>query len=767
MALSSIHGFPRIGRRRELKVATEGYWAGSVSAGELDDTARRLRRENWQLMRDAGIDLIPSNDFSYYDQILDTTVLVGAVPPRYGHFGGDVSLETYFAMARGRQHATVDVTAMEMTKWFDTNYHYIVPELGPEVSFSLASSKPFDEYAEARDLGIETKPALIGPLTYLLQGKPGEGVDEDFDRLSLLDPLLDVYAEVLGKLGELGADWIELHEPAFVQERDQDELDALRRAYDRLAAVPGRPRISVTTYFDHAGAALPVLKELPIEGVGLDFQHGPRNLKLLKEIGGLGDKVLFAGLVDGRNIWINDLRASLEKLDGLRGLAGELVVSTSCSLQHVPIDLDAETTLDDELRSWMAFARQKAAELVTLAKGADDLGPIYRELERNAAVLGARARSPRTRDPAVRERVSALTEAHTTRHSEFAVRRAAQRERLGLPAFPSTTIGSFPQTAEVRGARAALRSGEIDEAEYESRIKAEIERVIRLQEDIGLDVLVHGEPERNDMVQYFGEQLKGYGFTENAWVQSYGSRYVRPPIIFGDVARPHPMTVEWIIYAQSLTDRPVKGMLTGPVTMLKWSFVRDDQPESETCQQIALAIRDEVADLEEGHVGVVQVDEPAIREGLPLRRDRWCEYLEWAVHSFRLATSGVRDETQVQTHMCYSEFGDILEQIQRMNADVLLIEAARSRMELLHDWASTGYDKDVGPGVYDIHSPRVPPAEEIAELLREAARVLKPEQLWVNPDCGLKTRRYEEAEPALHNMVQAARQLREEQPVQA
>jgi 5-methyltetrahydropteroyltriglutamate--homocysteine methyltransferase len=768
MALSSIHGFPRIGPRRELKVATEGYWAGTVSADELHETARALRRENWRLMRDAGIDLIPSNDFSYYDQVLDTTALVGAVPPRYGHTGGGIGLDTYFAMARGRQDGGVDVTAMEMTKWFDTNYHYIVPELGPDVSFSLASSKPFDEYAEALELGIQTKPALIGPVTYLLLGKSGDGVDEDFDRLSLLGGLLDVYAQVLGRLGGLGAAWIELHEPAFVQDRERAEFDALLHAYERLAAVSGRPRICVTTYFDHAGEAVPLLKELPIEGVGLDFQRGPRNLELLDEAGGLGDKALFAGLVDGRNVWINDLGASLAQIDRLTGLAGELVVSTSCSLQHVPIDLDAEVALDDELRSWMAFAHQKVGELATLAKGAEDRGSISGELDRNGAALAARASSPRTRNPAVRERVAALTDDDVERASGFDVRRQAQRRRLDLPAFPTTTIGSFPQTAEVRGARAALRSGDIDEAEYWRRMRAEIERGIRLQEELGLDVLVHGEPERNDMVQYFGEQMEGYAFTESAWVQSYGSRYVRPPVIFGDVMRPNPMTVEWITYAQSLTDKPVKGMLTGPVTMLKWSFVRDDQPESDTCLQIALAIRDEVADLETAGVGIIQVDEPAIREGLPLRRERWEEYLDWAVRSFRLATSGVRDETQVQTHMCYSEFGDILEQIQRMNADVLLIEAARSRMELLHDWARTGYDKDVGPGVYDIHSPRVPPAEEMVEMLREAARVLDAEQLWVNPDCGLKTRRYEEAEPALRNMVQAAKLLREElQPARA
>jgi 5-methyltetrahydropteroyltriglutamate--homocysteine methyltransferase len=758
MALSSIHGLPRVGAHRELKFATEAHWAGRLSEDELHDTARRIRRENWQLMRKAGIGLIPSNDFSYYDQVLDTTTLVGAVPRRYGHPGGQVGLETYFAMARGRQ----DVTAMEMTKWFDTNYHYIVPELGPDTSFALGSSKPFDEYAEARELGVQTKPALIGPVTYLLLGKPGEGVDADFDRLSLLEPLLEVYAEVIGRLGELGADWVELHEPTFVENREPAELDALRRAYERLAEVRGRSRICVTTYFDHVGEALPVLKELPIEGVGLDLVRGPRNLELLREAGGLGDKALFAGVVDGRNVWAGDLRASLAVLEELRGLTEERVVSTSCSLQHVPLDVDAETSLGYELQSWMAFARQKVRELATVAEGLDDPESVSGELDRNAAMLAARRMSQQTRNPAVRARVAALTKEDARRAGDFDARRAAQRERLGLPNFPTTTIGSFPQTAELRTTRAGLRNEEIDEAEYERRMRAEIERVVRLQEDLGLDVFVHGEPERNDMVQYFGEQMEGYAFTENGWVQSYGSRYVRPPIVFGDVSRAHSITVEWIAYAQSLTDKPVKGMLTGPVTLLKWSFVRDDQPEAETCRQIALAIRDEVADLEAAGVGIIQVDEPAIREGLPLRHESWDEYLEWAVESFRLATSRVRNETQIQTHMCYSEFGDILNHIQRMNADVLLIEAARSRMELLYDWARTRYDKGVGPGVYDIHSPRVPPAEEMAELLRAAARVLSPEQLWVNPDCGLKTRRYAEAEPALRNMVQAARQLREE-----
>jgi 5-methyltetrahydropteroyltriglutamate--homocysteine methyltransferase len=753
MALSNVHGFPRIGRRRELKFATEGYWAGEASGEELTEAARAIRRENWALMRRAGIDLIPSGDFSLYDQMLDVTALVGAVPERFR----DVE-DPYFAMARG----TADAPAMEMTKWFDTNYHFIVPELTPDTSFELSGTKPFDDYLEARDLGIQTKPVLVGPVTYLLLSKPGEGAPEELDLLTLLDPLVEVYAQAVGRLGELGADWVELHEPAFVEDRGEPELAALRQAYLRLGEVGGRPRIAVMTYFDHAGEALSVLRDLPLEGIGLDFTRGARNVELLREVGGLGEKALFAGVVDGRNVWANDLRASLGLLEDLRSRAEEIVVSTSCSLQHVPIDLDDEPALDEEVKGWMAFAVQKLHELTTLARALEDPAEMAAELDENADAQERRRSSTRTRNPAVRDRVAALSEADTRRDGAFEERRELQRERLGLPSFPTTTIGSFPQTGDLRAARTALRRGELDEAEYEQRMRAEVERVIRLQEDLGLDVLVHGEPERNDMVQYFGERMEGYAFTDNAWVQSFGSRYVRPPIVYGDVARPEPITVGWITYAQSLTDRPVKGMLTAPLTMLKWSFVRDDQPEADTCHQIALALRDEVLDLEAAGVPIVQVDDPAIREGLPLRRERWDNYLEWAVESFRICSSGVRNETQIVTHMCYSEFGDILDHIQRMDADVLLIEAARSRMELLHDWARTGFRGDVGPGVYDIHSPRVPPAEEMAGLLRAAARVLEPDQLWVNPDCGLKTRRYEEVEPALRNMVDAARELRKE-----
>ena len=767
MALSNVAGFPRIGPNRELKFATEGYWRGEVSEEDLLATAKGIRTENWRTMQAAGIDLIPSNDFSLYDHVLDAIALVGAVPGRYEHGSGPVGLETYFAMARGRQAEGVDVTAMEMTKWFDTNYHYIVPELGPDTSFSLSSSKPFDEHAEAmEELGIDTVPVIVGPVSFLLLGKAADGTPEDFDRLGLLEPLIEVYGEVLERLAEQGATWVQLDEPCFVEDRSERELDALRLAYEELAKVHERTRICLKTYFDHAGDAYGVLRDLPVEGVGLDFHRGPKNVELIANEGGLEDQWLFAGIVDGRNVWINELEHSLDLLGGLRDRCEELVVSTSCSLLHTPVDLDAEPpsdALDDELRSWMAFAKQKVNEVAVLARGlGEGREGIAGELDRNDRALEDRSNSHRTRNPSVRERVEALTDEDASRDSDFETRREAQRAHLDLPLFPTTTIGSYPQTAEIRQARAELREGKIDRTEYEERMRSEIERVIRFQEEVGLDVLVHGEPERNDMVQYFAEQMEGYVFTQNAWVQSYGSRYVRPPIIFGDVRRPEPMTVDWILYAQSLSEKPVKGMLTAPVTMLQWSFVRDDQPRSETCEQLALAIRDEVADLEAAGIKVIQVDEPAIREGLPLRRERWNEYLEWAVYCFRVSTAVARDETQIQTHMCYSDFGDIMEQIQGMDADVLLIEAARSRMELLHDWERTGYAQEIGPGVYDIHSPRVPPAEEMADLLEAAARVLRPEQLWVNPDCGLKTRTWDEVEPALRNMVQAAKQLREQ-----
>ena len=767
MALSNISGFPRIGPARELKFATESFWRGEGSEEDLLTTAREIRIANWKRMRDAGIDLIPSNDFSLYDQVLDTIALVGAVPERYGWKGGDVTLEEYFAMARGRQTDGVDVTAMEMTKWFDTNYHYIVPELGPSTEFSLSSSKPFDEHAEAMsELGIETVPVLVGPVSLLLLSKPADGVSDDFDPLDLLEGLVEVYGEVLEKLAGQGASWVQLDEPCFVEDRTEKELDALRLAYEELSKVHERPRILIKTYFDHVGEAYGVLRDLPVEGIGLDLHRGRHNVELIAEQGGLEDKWLFAGIVDGRNVWICDLEHSLDLVAGLADRVGQLVVSTSCSLLHSPMDLDAEPTggdedLDDELRSWMSFAVQKLGEVSTLAKGlAGGREAIAEELDANDRALDSRRTSHRTRNPEVRSRVEALTEADSRRDSEFSKRQAAQREKLGLPLYPSTTIGSYPQTTEIRTARAELREGKIDFAAYKERMESEIQKVISFQEEVGLDVLVHGEPERNDMVQYFGEQMMGYAFTQNAWVQSYGSRCVRPPIIFGDVSRPAPMTVDWHVYAQSLTELPVKGMLTGPVTMLQWSFVRDDQPRSETCKQLALAVRDEVHDLVAAGAGIVQVDEPAIREGLPLRREEWAEYLDWAVECFRISTSGVGDEIQIQTHMCYSDFGDIMDHIQAMDADVLLIEAARSRMELLGDWEKQGYAQEIGPGVYDIHSPRVPSVEEMSELLEAAAGVLSPDQVWVNPDCGLKTRAWPETEEALRNMVEAAKRVR-------
>ncbi len=809
MALSAIHGYPRIGAQRELKRATERYWDGRLSREELEETGRELRLDAWRRMHDASIDLIPSNTFSFYDHVLDTTAMVGAVPARYGwdpagasdrgtggasaggnSGGGAVDLDLYFAMARGAQDARsgLDVTAMEMTKWFDTNYHYLVQELSAGTRFRLASTKPLDEYLEARAAGIETMPVLLGPLTYLLLGKGHDergAVDHDFDRLSLLPQLLEVYSALLGRLRDAGAQWVQLDEPALVLDRTPEELAALRTAYETLAAAAGSAsgasegdhsasgdsanvgmQLLVQTYFGDVDNAYHALAALPVAAIGLDFHRGQRNIDLLRRHGPPGGKRLVAGVVDGRNVWINDLTASLELLSELGSLVGEdrLIVASSCSLMHAPVELEREERLDPDLRSWLAFANQKVEEVATLARALDDREQAAERFAANAAALESRRRSERVNNPRVRERVASTSEADYRRRGSVTERRTAQRARFALPAFPTTTIGSFPQTPELRRARSRRESGDLDEAEYDRVIEDEIERVIRLQEEIGLDVLVHGEPERNDMVEHFGERLDGFAFTRFGWVQSYGSRYVKPPIIFGDVARPGPMTVRWARYAQSLTERPVKGMLTGPVTILNWSFVRDDQPRSETCRQIALAIRDEVMDLEDAGIGVIQIDEPALREGLPLRRGDWTSYLGWAVPCFRLATSGVRDETQVQTHMCYAEFNEVIGAISDLDADVLLIENARSGAELLEVFRDFRYEKQIGPGVYDIHSPRVPTAEEMAAHLRDATAVLDRDLLWVNPDCGLKTRRYEETEPSLRHLVQAAKSMREQPP---
>ena len=769
MATSSIVGYPRIGRRRELKRATEGYWDGTTSRDELLATGRDLRLEAWRRMAEAGIDLIPSNTFSFYDQVLDATAMVGAVPARYGWDPAvtpEIDLDLYFAMARGEQDATRDVTAMEMTKWFDTNYHYLVPEFTPDQQFRLAGNKPLAEYREARAAGIETVPVLVGPITYLLVGKVHTAagvVDHAFDRLSLLDRLLPVYEAVVRSLAAAGARWIQLDEPVLVYDRSPAELAALRRAYERLAAAAGDSRLVVQTYFGEVDEAFHTLAALPVAAIGLDLVRGPRNLALLRRHG-LRGKYLFAGVVDGRNVWITDLERSLATLRELRTIAGRdrVIVSSACSLQHVPIELAQERRLDGELTSWLAFANQKVDEVALLAKALDTptASDVTDALAANRAALESRRDSPRTNNPLVRDRVSATTAADYERGADVRARRSRQRARLGLPAFPTTTIGSFPQTPDLRRARAAFDRGDLTTDAYEQVIAHEIAHVIRLQEEIGLDVLVHGEPERSDMVEYFGEQLEGFAFTRLGWVQSYGSRYVRPPIVFGDVWRPNAMTVRWITYAQSLTPRPVKGMLTGPVTILNWSFVRDDQPRAETCRQIALAIRDEVVDLEAAGVAVIQIDEPALREGLPLRRRDWTAYLAWAIPCFRLSACGVRDDTQIHTHMCYAEFNDIIEAISDMDADVISIENSRSDAELLEVFRQFEYDKEIGPGVYDIHSPRVPSQPEIAERLREATAVLKRDLVWVNPDCGLKTRRYEETEPSLRHMVAAARQLR-------
>jgi 5-methyltetrahydropteroyltriglutamate--homocysteine methyltransferase len=755
-----VYGYPRQGPDRELKKAVEGYWAGRVTAEALRAAAARLRRDAWRQLADAGLDEVPTGDFSLYDHMLDTTVMVGAIPARHRAAVEADALDGYFAMARGAREAA----PLEMTKWFDTNYHYLVPELGPDTVFRADSSKPAAELREAVALGHAARPALVGPVSYLLLAKPAPGVASDFAPVTLLDRLLPVYAEVLAELRAAGAEWVQLDEPALVQDRSPGELSAAARAYRELGGLADRPKILVATYFDRLGAALPALARAPIEGLGLDFT-GPAaaNLDDLAAAGGLPGRRLVAGVVDGRNVWVNDLERSLSTLATLLGLAGRVDVAASCSLLHVPLDTEAERGLDPQVARWLAFARQKTAEVVTLARGlADGAGAIAGQLAANRADLTSRAASALTRDPTVRGRAAAVAPAETRRAEPYAQRAAAQRARLRLPVLPTTTIGSFPQTPELRAARADLHAGRIDQAAYDERIAAEIRAVVAFQEQAGLDVLVHGEAERNDMVQYFAERLAGYLATQHGWVQSYGTRYVRPPILAGDVSRPEPMTVRWAQYAQALTDRPVKGMLTGPVTMLAWSYVRDDQPLADTARQVALALREEVADLEAAGVAVIQVDEPALRETLPLRAADRAAYLAWATAAFRLATSGVRADTQIHTHMCYAEFGDILPAIDELDADVISLEAARSHMRIADELAAAGYPREVGPGVYDIHSPRVPDVAEVAALLRKGMAAIPPDRMWANPDCGLKTRGWPEVRASLENLVAAAGQVRTE-----
>ncbi len=767
----STLGFPRIGPRRELKTALEGYWAGKITAKALLDTATALRAATWACQHAAGVTHIPSNDFSLYDHVLDTSVMVGAIPAIYGWRGGEVSLETYFALARGTQGAADGdacaghgshghgLPALEMTKWFDTNYHYMVPEFAPGQAFSLASTKPVDMFLEAKRLGYHTRPVLLGPVTYLLLGKSRDGA---LDLLSLLPGLLPVYAEVLRRLAAAGADWVQIDEPALVLDLDDRRRDAFKAAYSALAQAAPTLKLLLTPYFGALGDNLEMTLGLPVAGLHLDVVRAPEQLDLVGAKAP-ANLVLSLGLIDGRNVWRADLEALLDRIEPLlkRRGADRLIVAPSCSLLHVPVDLRLETALDADLKSWLAFAVQKAEELAALGRALNEgRGAVAAALAASTQAAVARKTSPKIHNPAVQQRTAAVTAAMMQRHAVFETRRRIQRQHLLLPKFPTTTIGSFPQTEAVRKARAAHAKGSLSDGDYAAFLRNETAAAVRWQEDIGIDVLVHGEFERNDMVQYFGEQLAGYAFTKHGWVQSYGSRYVRPPIIFGDVSRPKPMTVEWSSYAQSLTKKPMKGMLTGPVTMLQWSFVRDDIPRAATCRQIALSLRDETIDLEKAGIRVIQIDEPAIREGLPLRKAAWKAYLDWAVECFRLAASGVADGTQIHTHMCYSEFNDIIAAIGAMDADVISIETARSKMELLDAFTNYRYPNEIGPGVYDIHAPRLPSVEEMTDLLVKARRSLDADQIWVNPDCGLKTRKWDEVRPALVNMVQAAKQVR-------
>lgn len=756
MIQAHILGFPRIGADRELKKAVEAYWKGQLTQDALKEAGRGLRERHWALQRQAGLDWVAVGDFAWYDQVLEMSATLGVVPPRFGWTGGDVDLDTYFRMARGTAPTGTPAYACEMTKWFDTNYHYIVPEFQPDQAFRLSSTRLFDQVAEARALGHTVKPVLIGPLTYLWLGKTKGG---NTDRLALLERILPVYREILQRLQGLGVDWVQIDEPALALDLPRAWLDAYPRAY---AALEGPVKLLVATYFEGIADRADLVARLPVAGWHVDLVRAPAQAvavaKALKPT-----QLLSLGVIDGRNIWAADLQKALEQVRAVQThFKGAVAVAASCSLLHVPVDLERETALDSEMRGWLAFAVQKLDEIqaVRLAAQGDEAAAAA-AFRRSQAAVASRRSSKRIHNPAVKQRVAALTEQDARRTSAFPARRAVQQKDLKLPAYPTTTIGSFPQTPAIRNARSEFKAKRLDEAGYRAKMRAEIELAVRKQEEIGIDVLVHGEAERNDMVEYFGEQLEGFVFTQYGWVQSYGSRCVKPPVIFGDVSRPRPMTVEWARYAQSLTQRPMKGMLTGPVTILQWSFVRDDQPRSETTLQIALAIRDEVYDLEQAGIRVIQIDEPAVREGLPLREAQRAAYLDWAVRAFKIASSPVRDVTQIHTHMCYAEFNDIIDAVAAMDADVITIETSRSDMELLDAFVNFRYPNEIGPGVYDIHSPRIPETDDMVRLLRKAAQVLPPEHLWVNPDCGLKTRNWPEVEQALRNMVAAARILRQ------
>ncbi|OOG66247.1 5-methyltetrahydropteroyltriglutamate--homocysteine S-methyltransferase [Rhodanobacter sp. B04] len=758
MSLVTYSGFPRIGLKRELKRSLESHWRGEISAEALSDTASMLRHRHWQLAADAGADVVPCNDFSLYDHVLDTAVLFDAIPSRYRPLFAKNPLDGYFAMARGHKRDGHDLHALEMTKWFDTNYHYLVPELEAGQRFALSGDKPLAEFREAQAQGHRARPILLGPVSFLLLSKAVDGSD----RLALLDNLLPVYVELLEQLADAGADWVQLDEPCLALDQDDDDHAAYRRAYAALARAR-TPRLLLASYFGALGDNLKLATALPVDGLHIDLVRAPEQLDSVLDALP-PSHILSVGVVDGRNIWRSQPERVLPLLHKARARIGSerLWLAPSCSLLHVPIDLAAETTLDPARLAPMAFARQKIEELRVYADALAGLPEADAALAAQQALLTAQAHAPGVIDTGVRSRLRALNPQATLRRSGYPIRQLTQSETLALPPLPTTTIGSFPQTDELRKARAAHRAGRLDDAAYNALLEAEVERVVRFQEHIGLDVLVHGEPERNDMVEYFGEQLDGYLFTKLGWVQSYGSRCVKPPVIYGDIARRAPMTVHWSSYAQSLTEKPMKGMLTGPVTMLQWSFVRDDLPRETVCRQIALALRDEVHDLEAAGIHVIQIDEPALREGLPLRRSEWPAYLAWAMECFRITAGGVRDATQIHTHMCYSEFNDIIDAVAAMDADVISIETSRSRMELLDAFVRFRYPNGIGPGVYDIHSPRVPEPAEMLDLLHKALDVLQPDQLWINPDCGLKTRGWPEVELALRHMVGAAQQLRSE-----
>jgi 5-methyltetrahydropteroyltriglutamate--homocysteine methyltransferase len=756
----TILGYPRIGRRRELKKAVEAFWAGKISEEELETAAAELRAVTRDRLAGLGLGKLDSSipeAFSYYDQVLDAAVTVGAVPTRFSSLvaaDGSLDLAGYFTIARGEG----DNVPAEMTKWFDSNYHYLVPEIGPETVFSFASDRLVREVAEAFVAGFRTRPVIVGPVTFLLLSKPSEDAPADYRPLDRLDDLIPVYAELLAALTAVGAEWVQLDEPALVSESIEVPRDvvlaATKRAYDLLSAVPARPQIFVAAPYGSLDDALPVLASTPVEAIGLDLVRGgvPTGITT--------DKTLVGGVIDGHNIWRGDLEGAWAKLDALKALGGPVAVSSSTSLFHTPHDVDDEPLLDDRLKSWLAFADQKVGQIATLAKGLDEgKAAVQDQLDAASAALADRSGAPGVRDGAVRSRAAELTESDFSR-GDYAARLAAQDAALGLPFLPTTTIGSFPQTGDIRRERARFAKGEISEGEYVGAMEDEIKKVVELQEEIGLDVLVHGEPERNDMVQYFAENLDGFAVTQNGWVQSYGSRCTRPSILWGDVDRPAPITVGWSSYTQSLTSKPVKGMLTGPVTILAWSFVRDDQPLGETANQVALALRDEIADLEAAGIGIIQVDEPALRELLPLKKADQPAYLDWSVGSFRLATAGAREKTQIHTHLCYSEFGVVIDAINRLDADVTSIEAARSKMEVVPDIKRSGFARGIGPGVYDIHSPRVPSVAEVTDLIEIALASIPERQVWVNPDCGLKTRGYTETVESLKNVLAATRAVR-------